>query len=517
MKVISAEIMRNAERLAIEKFGIPGLTLMETAGRNCSDAIFSEFGWKEFTRAAVIAGKGNNGGDGYVIARYLHRQGWRVRVFVMARAEEISGDAAVNLALLDREMVTFCAEPGELGRHADELDKADLIVDALFGIGLKSDIKGIHSEAVELINSSGRPVVSVDIPSGVDATTGEILGTAVRADLTVTFAFAKTGHVLYPGAEYAGRLKVVGIGLPPEVTESVEGYDFVDSDAVRPLLRKRSRCAHKGDFGHCLILAGSTGKTGAAALAANSAVRTGSGLVTLAVPASLNPVLEIKTTEAMTLPLEDTGKGYLCTTLDSLNKALAGKDALAVGPGIGWNAETAALVRGLVQEISLPMVIDADGLNSVSEDVSVLERKKSGCMVLTPHPGEMSRLTGLSVAEIEADRIAAARNFAVQYGVHVVLKGARTVISAPDGRIAINGSGNPGMASGGMGDVLTGVLVSLLGQSYPAFDACRIGVFLHGHAADLVAEEKGEVGISAVDVQERLPRALNNILNRRET
>jgi NAD(P)H-hydrate epimerase len=235
--------------------------------------------------------------------------------------------------------------------------------------------------------------------------------------------------------------------------------------------------------------------------------------VTLAVPASLNPILEIKTTEAMTMPLEDSGKGYFCGEIpDAVINAAAGKDAVALGPGIGRNAETAALIRALVEGISLPMVIDADGLNAVSEDVSVLRRKKSDCIVLTPHPGEMSRLSGLSIAEIEADRIASARDFAAQFGVYIVLKGARTVIAAPDRRIAVNGSGNPGMASGGMGDVLTGVLVSLLGQRYPAFDACRIGAFLHGYAADLVAQEKGEAGISAMDVQERLPWALKNLI-----
>ena len=513
MKVISAETMRSAEILAMEKFGIPGLTLMESAGRGCAATIQSVYGGVEFSRAVVIAGKGNNGGDGYVIARYLRQQGWRVRVFVMARRDDIKGDAAANLELLNREMVVFCTESGELGRHAEELREADIIVDALFGIGLKSDITGIHAEAVELINYAGRPVVAVDMPSGVDSATGAILNVAVRADLTVTFAFAKNGHILYPGAECTGLLEVVDIGLPMEVTESLQGFEFVNTSAVRPLLRKRSRCAHKGDYGHCLIFAGSTGKTGAAALAANSAVRAGSGLVTLAVPASLNPILEIKTTEAMTLPLEDSGKGHFRGELsEAVGKALAGKDAVALGPGIALNAETAAVVRGLVEEITVPLVIDADGLNAVARDVSVLRRKKSDCVVLTPHPGEMSRLTGLSVEEIEADRIASARNFAEQYGVYIILKGARSVISSPDGRIAVNGSGNPGMASGGMGDVLTGVLVSLLGQRYPAFDACRIGAFLHGHAADLVAEEKGEAGISAVDVQERLPWALKNLM-----
>jgi len=513
MKFISAESMRNAEKLAIEMFGVPGLRLMEAAGSNCADVIFSEFGGDKSLRVAIFAGKGNNGGDGYVIARYLQRQGWQVRIFVMANRDDIAGDAAANLDLLEKETVTFCSEPGHLGRYAHEVHAADILVDALFGIGFKSGIQGVYAEAVELINSSGKPVVAVDIPSGVDSSTGRVPGVAVHADLTVTFAFAKSGHVLYPGAEFTGRLKVVDIGLPDEVFATVEGFEFLDDEAIRPFLRKRDRCAHKGDYGHCLIVAGSTGKTGAASLTANSAVRTGSGLVTLAIPASLNPILEVKTTEAMTLPLADSGKGFFGENhAGEVLRALSGKNAVAVGPGVALNPETAALIRRLVKEIPLPMVIDADGLNAVSENVSVLLRKKSDCVILTPHPGEMSRLSGMSVGEIEADRIAAARDFAGKYGVCVVLKGARSVIAAPDGRIAINGSGNPGMASGGMGDVLTGIIVSLLGQRYSAFDACRAGVFLHGYAADLVADEKGEIGISAMDVQERIPLALKKLM-----
>jgi NAD(P)H-hydrate epimerase len=513
MKVISAESMRNAEKLAIEMFDVPGLRLMEAAGSNCADVIFSEFGGEKSRRVAIFAGKGNNGGDGYVIARYLQRQGWQVRIFVMANRDDIAGDAALNLDLLEKETVTFCCEPGHLGRYAHEVQDADILVDALFGIGFKSGIQGVYAEAVELINSSGKPVVAVDIPSGVDSSTGRVPGIAVHADLTVTFAFAKAGHVLYPGAEFTRRLKVVDIGLPDEVFATAEGFEFLDDEAIRPFLRKRDRCAHKGDYGHCLIVAGSTGKTGAASLTANSAVRTGSGLVTLAIPASLNPILEVKTTEAMTLPLADSGKGFFGENLaGEVLRALSGKNAVAVGPGVALNSGTAALIRRLVKEIPLPMVIDADGLNAVSENVSVLLRKKSDCVILTPHPGEMSRLSGMSVGEIEADRIAAARDFAGKYGVCVVLKGARSVIAAPDGRIAINGSGNPGMASGGMGDVLTGIIVSLLGQRYSAFDACRAGVFLHGYAADLVAGEKGEIGISAMDVQERIPLALKKLM-----
>jgi hydroxyethylthiazole kinase-like uncharacterized protein yjeF len=513
MKVVTAADMKNAERLTIEQFGIPGLTLMESAGRKCAEAVLADFGCDKACGAVVIAGKGNNGGDGYVIARYLRQHGWDVKTFVVARREEIIGDAAANLALLDASTIVFCPGPGELRCHADELAGAGILVDALFGIGLRSEVRGAYAEAIELINSSGTPVVAVDIPSGIDATTGKVLGVAVRALLTVTFAFAKSGHVLFPGVEYCGRLEIVDIGLPDKVVSGTGGCEFLDAGTVRPLLRKRERSAHKGDYGHCLILAGSTGKTGAAALAANSAVRTGSGLVTLAVPASLNQILEMKTTEAMTLPLNDTGKGYFVEHLfDDIVKAIQGKNVIAIGPGIAWRPETAALVRRLVAEVTQPMVVDADGLNALSEDVSVLLSKKSESVILTPHPGEMSRLCGLSVAEIEADRISAARNFAVKYNVYLVLKGARTIVSTPEGEIAINGSGNPGMASGGMGDVLTGILASLLGQRYSAGDACKLGVFLHGNAADLVASDKGEIGISAGDVQEKLPWAMKKLM-----
>jgi len=269
----------------------------------------------------------------------------------------------------------------------------------------------------------------------------------------------------------------------------------------------------RAPYGHCLIVAGSTGKTGAAALAANSAVRSGSGLVTLAVPESLNPVLEIKTTEAMTLPFADSGRGFLGSgNGDAITAAFRGMDAVAIGPGISRHPETAALVRKLVSECPLPLVVDADGLNALAEDISILERTISPAVVLTPHPGEMSRLCGLAVDRIEADRVGVARDFALRHGVYLVLKGAGTVVATPDGEISVNGSGNPGMATGGMGDVLTGVLVSLLGQGYPFTDACRLGVFLHGYAADMVAERQGEVGMTASDVLESLPRAYKTLL-----
>lgn len=303
--------------------------------------------------------------------------------------------------------------------------------------------------------------------------------------------------------------------IDPEIYSASDLHskvNYIDADSIRPLVRPRHVQAHKGDFGHCLILAASTGKTGAAALCANSAVRTGSGLVTTAIPSSLNSIMEIKTTEAMTLPLDDAGLGYIADAVcEQIEAAILSKDCLAIGPGIGRHPETTSVVRRLLENIDLPLVIDADGLNAVAVDTSILLRKRSANVILTPHPGEMERLTGGAVPDDDSGRIATAENFAKKYSVYLVLKGAHTVVAAPDGRSCVNTSGNPGMASGGMGDVLTGAIASLLGQGYNAYDACRIGVFIHGLAADLVAEDKGVIGINATDVIEKLPYAFKKL------
>ena len=513
MKVVTADTMQQLDRRAIEEFGVPGLELMERAGEGCATAIMARFAPSLEKRAVVVAGKGNNGGDGYVIARHLRGAGWEVTTLILAHREEISGDAAVNLDRLAGLGVIFCPEPGHLRVHTPEFTAATVIVDALFGTGLKSELRGIHREAVALINDAGRPVVAVDIPSGIDATSGRVLGAAIRANLTVTFALAKLGHVLYPGAEFCGELRVVDIGIPAEASAAASGHEFLDRASTGPLVRCRARCDHKGTNGHVLIVAGSTGKSGAAAMAANSAVRAGAGLVTLAVPESLHAILEVKTTEAMTMPLPDGGSGILAeTALPVIATATTGKSVLALGPGIGWHPPTVRLVRELLTSCSLPLVMDADALNAVSADTAILRRKRAQTVILTPHPGEMARLTASTTSAVEADRIATARNFATDYGVFIVLKGARTVIAAPDGSVGINGSGNPGMATGGMGDVLTGILAALLAQGYPPLEACRLGVFIHGHAADLLAVEKGEIGISAVDVQERIPYAFKHLM-----
>lgn len=512
MRVVTAHTMQEIDRRAIDEYGIPGLQLMESAGLGCAEAIIAQYGLKG--RAVVVAGKGNNGGDGYVIARLLIQKGWEIKVYVMAGRDQISGDAATNLERLPRDIIHFCPQEGQLpALQMEPVFQADVIVDALLGTGLRSDISGVYLEAIELINSSGRPIVAVDIPSGIHGTTGRVLGDAVRADCTVTFAFAKLGHVLYPGAEYTGKLIIADIGIPPQLMETASGYDFLNDETIHPMLHRRDRQAHKGHFGHCLIIAGSVGKTGAAAMSANSAVRAGSGLVTLAVAESLHQVIEIKTTEVMTVALPDSNSGYLTSSaFPTIEKLLAGKDAVAIGPGLDRRPGTTSLVQNIVESVSLPLVIDADGLNALAEDIGVLRRKKSATVVLTPHPGEMARLLGTSIPDVEAIRISVAQEFARNYGIYLVLKGARTIIASPAGTAAINGSGNPGMATGGMGDVLTGILTSLLGQGYSGWDACRLGVFLHGYAADMVAEEKGEIGITASDVQEMLPYAYNKMI-----
>ena len=513
MKVISAETMQDIDRQAIVDYGIPGLQLMESAGCCCVEEIITEFG--ACRRCVVMAGKGNNGGDGYVIARLLGTKGWRVKVIILAEREQISGDAATNLDMLLDSVVNYCPEDGQLSaQHGKDILQADVIVDALFGTGLRTTVSGIYCEAIELMNASGRPIIAVDIPSGIHGTTGLVLGVAVRAYRTVSFACAKLSHVLYPGADYTGRLVVADIGIPLQLVETAAGFDFLNEETVQPLLQRRDRQAHKGNFGHCLIIAGSTGKTGAAALSANSAVRAGSGLVTLGVAESIHHILEMKTTEVMTFPLPDAEKGYLAgSAFPDIERLCIGKDAIAIGPGLDRRPGTSALVQKLVETVDLPLVIDADGLNALAEDITVFKRKKSHQMILTPHPGEMSRLTGASVADIEAARIAAAQDLARSHDVFVVLKGARTIIASPSGEVAINGSGNPGMASGGMGDVLTGIIVSLLGQGYAAWDACRLGVFLHGYAADMVADDKGEIGFNATDVLEKLPYACNKLIS----
>lgn len=510
MKALTAAQMREVDRRTIDEIGIPGVVLMENAGRGVAEEIIQRFSPTCAACALILAGKGNNGGDGYVIARHLMNKGWDVKTLVLAEREAIKGDAAVNLFALEKcgGQIDFVSDNDTLKTSFSAINKITVLVDALFGTGLTKPAQGLYLQAIEWLNRQTSPVVAVDISSGVDASTGQLLGTAVNADLTVSFAFAKIGQVSYPGAGLAGELVVVDIGVPEQVAEQTSADCLlIDAAEGKLLLPVRSQNGHKGTFGHLLVVAGSTGKGGAAVMAAESGLRGGAGLVTLACPQSAQPILASQLTEVMTVPLVDFKGELSLQALDDLQALTEGKQALAIGPGLGLGEEVGGLIRRIVQDSDLPMVIDADGLTALCGHMHVFERQTERQLVLTPHPGEMARLTGLSIAEVQADRFTVARDFAVRHRVVLILKGARTLIASPDGRVHVNSSGHAGLASGGMGDVLTGLVGSFLAQGLAALDAATLGVYLHGLAADRLLSTFGDAGLLATDVMCELPAA----------
>ncbi|MEQ9619737.1 MAG: NAD(P)H-hydrate dehydratase [Deltaproteobacteria bacterium] len=505
MKIGTREIVREIDRKTIEEYRIPSLILMENAGRATADVIIEEFPYAE--RVAVFAGGGNNGGDGFVVARHLMGQGIDVTVYAASDPKKYSGDALTNM----RAFKNTGGEVIELKKSVRKYKQADLIVDALFGTGLDRKVEGFYKKVIDFINAQSVPCVAVDIPSGLDANKGFPLGTAVKADVTVTYVLPKIGMIIYPGLDYSGEIYVADITTPKFLEANVP-YELITAESVENILTTRHADSHKGTYGHVLILAGSPGKSGAATLASSGALRVGTGLVTVGVPESLNPIMEQKTTEAMTEPVPETGLGtFGSVSLKRVKEIISNKiTALAIGPGISTTEETREFLFEIIRTTDLPMVIDADGLTLVAEDISILKKAKAP-VVLTPHPGEMSRLTGLSTEEIQADRIGVSLDFSKRHNVHLVLKGARTVISTPGGQAYINTTGNAGMASGGMGDVLTGILGGFLAQRLNTDDACKLGVFVHGLAGDLAAEEKGLAGIVAGDLAEILPTALREL------
>lgn len=514
MKVLTAVAMQELDRRTIDEIGLPGMVLMENAGRAVADIIRARYADLLPGPVLILCGRGNNGGDGFVIARHLRDAGWQVRVVLLAERPLPSGDAAAMLAIFERSGGNVVAAPDPAALAA-ALSAADcrLCVDALLGTGCTRAPEGVVADAVAWLNRQTAPVVAVDLPSGVDAGSGRIPGSAVRATLTVTFAFAKVGLVSYPGAGLAGEVVTVPIGIPHEVAAAAPAdYLLIDRFEARALLPPRPVDGHKGSFGHLLVVAGSPGKSGAAVMTATAGLRAGAGLVTLACPAGLQVIAATQLLEVMTAPLAEVGGAVSLQAMSELLALSDGKQALALGPGLGSGDETTALVRRLLKESPLPAVIDADGLNALAGHLDVLAQRRGRPTVLTPHPGEMARLSGQPVAAIQADRIAAARDFAVTHGVVLVLKGARTVTAGPDGRVRINASGHAGMASGGMGDVLTGLIGGLLAQGMAAGDAAALGVFLHGLAGDRLYDRYGDAGLLAGDLLGELPAARTSLL-----
>ncbi len=511
MYLVSASQMQRMDRKTIEDFGIPGFVLMENAGRGAVRFFLSTFENLGKMKIGVVCGKGNNGGDGFVMARYLACRNMQVAVYLLCAKDAVSGDARVHMDLMSRLDVPVyeVKDQKDLLNHKTAMGLRDVWIDAIFGTGLNTEVTGFYRTVIELINDFAKPVFAVDIPSGLHPDTGRPLGVCIRAEATATFGHAKTGLVQFPGADVAGHLRVVDIGIPPSMVRDVlVSCRLLTPDRICAVFRPRRPDSHKGSAGHLLVVAGSRGKTGAAALCAESALRSGAGLVTLAVPQSLMDVVGTMTREVMTLPLADIKDGSLAkdASIDIL-KALQTRPCLVIGPGLGLEPQTIQAVQAVIRGAATPVVLDADALNSLEGQASLLREAKKD-VVITPHPKEMSRLSGKTVEEIQADRLAAAESFALKYRVHVVLKGARTVIAHPDGQLFINPTGNPALASGGTGDVLAGAIAGLITQGYPVKDAIHMAVYLHGAAADERVLSQGPVGVLASDIMDMLPRMM---------
>jgi len=512
--VFGAEEMRRVDRRAITELGLPGAVLMENAGRGAAELLAR--GLRALgapargARVVVVCGKGGNGGDGFVVARWLRRRGARPEVLLAFPEREIGGDAAAKLrALRAAGLRPALLEDDRAAAAA--LARAHVVVDALLGTGSRGAPEGRVARAIELINASGRPVVALDVPSGISADGDAFPGPAVRAALTATFAGWKRGLLQGPGAALAGRVEVVPIGVPPaEVDRDATTFLLEASDVARHF-PPRPRAAHKGTFGHLLLVAGSLGKTGAAALAARAAMRAGAGLVTVATAASQQPVVAGLVLEAMTEALPETAARSISAEAREVVLELAARrDAVALGPGLGLDAETQAAARALVAGLPTPAAVDADALTALAGHLDLL-CGAMGPRCLTPHPGELARMLGARTDEVERDRIAAVRDFATRHRVHLVLKGARSVIGEPGGRVVVNPTGNPGMASGGTGDVLTGMLGALLARGLAPEAALHAAVYLHGSAGDVAAERVGEEPLVASDVIAALPEAFRRL------
>jgi ADP-dependent NAD(P)H-hydrate dehydratase / NAD(P)H-hydrate epimerase len=508
MRLVKASEMQEMDRFTIEEVGISGAVLMENAARGATRVFLEHFEPPRNSRVLFLCGRGNNGGDGYVMARYLYQRAFGVSVLVLSELKKLAGDALNNLRIIERMGldVKEVADPEAWAACRGFLEKADFIVDAILGTGLKSTVRGFYRQVIDDVNASSRPVMAMDIPSGLHADSGAVMGAAVRADLTATFGFPKLGQMLFPGAGLVGRLVRIDIGIPGAASDRIpERHRLIEAQDIRDALPVEEPDVHKGTRGHLLVIAGSPGKTGAAALASLAALRAGAGLVTLGVPRSLNPIFECKLTEAMTYPLPETGAGTLSREAEEeIFQLLPGKSAMVVGPGLSTHENTVLLVRRLVSRCPVPIVIDADGLNALAGDLAPLHTQQ-GRAILTPHPGEMARLAGLRNSEVQADRVGLASRFAQDHRCHLVLKGARTIIALPDGRIHVNPTGNSALASGGSGDVLTGLLGGILARGLSLEKAAICGVYLHGLSADLLAEEIGKAGVLAGDLIEMIP------------
>ncbi|MDP2895611.1 MAG: NAD(P)H-hydrate dehydratase [bacterium] len=515
MKIVTATKMTRIDRRTIEEFGVPGEVLMERAGKGVFRCITRMMPDSAKGRVLLFAGRGNNGGDAFVVARLLQQCGISNTTVLLAKESEVKGDAATNLTRLLKSRGELVVIRDTCQLHRIRVHDYDIVVEGILGTGIKGAVKGFYGDVIEFINAAsaaGKKVLAIDIPSGINGDTGCHEGPCIRADLTVTMGLPKEGLLRTDALNYVGKLEVVDIGIPEEVIREAQSRaDLLTEKEIAALMPRRNRITHKGDYGRVFVLAGSRGLTGAATMVCSSAMRAGSGLVFLGIPGSLNPILEVKLTETMTVPLDETPEGTIAySAKPKILKWLSECTNAVIGPGISTHPETARLVQDILREAKTPLLIDADGLNCLHGKGEIL-RNYPAPLIVTPHPGEMSRLTGLETHRILEDPWKVAKEYAREWGAIVVLKGAETVIADADGSLYINIAGDAGMASGGMGDVLSGVIASLVGQGLKPIDAAKLGTFVHGRAGEIGVERKGQLSLIASDVIELLPVAFEEV------
>ena len=518
MRVLNTTQMRDAEKRTIDEIGVPAIVLMENAGRQVVAAMDAAVDRFADLDVVVLCGRGNNGGDGCVVARVLHERGVRVRVYLIGGVADIAGPARTSLEMARNVgvVVTEITDAALWELHARDALRPDVIVDALFGTGVKPPLSGLADTIVTDLNAADRQVVAIDLPSGLSADTAEVVGAAVRATMTVTLAAPKLPLFLPPADAHAGRVTVADIGIPEHVIHEVEGpiVRVITREAMLPKLAPRPADGHKGTFGHVLVVAGSRGKAGAASLAARAALRSGAGLVTVATAASTQPTVAALGAEYMTEALDETAEGTIA--FESLERVLEiDADVIALGPGLGRSPSTMAFVHGLVEQAKCPVVLDADALHAFAGDADRLVGHEGLDLIITPHPGEMANLMRQSVADVQAHRLEVARDLATTHRLFVVLKGHRTIVVTPDGAVSVCLTGNPGMATGGTGDVLTGMIAAWCGQLKDSAQACELAVYLHGLAGDLAAANCGEISLVAGDVIDAIGRAILHVTGAR--
>ncbi len=503
MKVSRVAEMRNLDNRATSEFGITQETLMEKAGEATYSVILKELGAKD-KKFAIFCGTGNNGGDGFVVAREIHTNGGEVKLFLLGDQSKFEGAAKKNLDIISKIPVEIHAIKS-IGEVKEAVSACDAIVDGMFGTGVGREVGGIYKDAINLINESGKKVFSIDIPSGVNGDTGQVMGVAVKSNYTIACGLPKIGNMLYPGFDLCGKLYVSHISFPPSLydTESikVEINELVE-------LPQREKDTYKGSYGRALFIAGSSHYLGAPYFSALSFLKAGGGLSYLATPKSISPFIASKGSEIVFIPQKEAASGSL--TLESKEELLELSkrvDIVILGPGLSLNEETQDLVRELANEIEAPLLIDGDGITAIATNLGIIKGRKAET-ILTPHSGEMSRITNMEVDEVNRDKINVLQKTAGELGAIIVLKGAHSLIGYPDERVYINTSGNPGMATAGSGDALTGTIAAMYGLGLPLRDAVRMGVFMHGLSGDLAAEEKGEDGITAQDILDYLPNAV---------